>query len=174
MQLYDIIIIRACTARTVQDRSDGPRFLLDRTVHGRSWTVDCGPWFCLVAGPSGRSNTVSFLEHFHVLCSFGTRNNIRKAEYRSSRCFLAVRTLPALKTTVLDRPDRPDGPKSGRSSGLDGHMIPDPPRTVRYWTVQKSWVRMVPILSARASPNYYLSFFFNTKIDRREALIKIL
>ena len=38
--------------------------------------------------------------------------------------------LQALRTTVLDRPDRPDGPKSGWSCGLDGPMVPDRPKLV--------------------------------------------
>ena len=111
---------------------------------------DHGPWSWLIAGPSGRSKTVNFLKQFYILCCIGTRNNIRKAKYRSFRRFLAVRTAC-----------RPLGPRSStvrtvrtvqNPDGLDGPMVPDRPRIVRDRTVQKSWVRTVPFLSARASP----------------------
>ena len=104
-----------------------------------------------------------FWKIFTFYASLGPEITYARPNIAVPDVFLAVRTLPALRTTVLDHPERPDGPKSGRSSGLDGTMIPDRPRTIRDRTVQNSWVRTVPILSARASPNYYLSFFFNTK-----------
>ena len=59
--------------------------------------------------------------------------------------------LQALRTTVLDCPDHPDGPAVWTILWS---------RTVQDRTVQISWVRTVPILLVRASPSVY--FIVNT------------